>query len=90
MMLEAVYNLLKIYMSIRPLISLWATACHRTRAAVMDPNKWPAVRDATTGNDVKGTLFDIPPDLPTSQLLKLEEFKLEAIVPHVYVKFIGA
>ena len=71
MMLEAVDNLLKIYRFIRPLSSLWATACQRRRDTVMGPDKWPTVRDAIAGHDVKGTLFDIPLDRPIGQLLDL-------------------
>ena len=61
-MLEVVDNLLKVYKSIGPLSSLWASACQRRRATVKGPNDWAAVRDATAGHDVKETLFDIPPD----------------------------
>ena len=48
------------------------------------------MRDATTGHDVKGALFDIPPNYTPSQPLKLKEFKLEAAAPYVYGKFIRA
>ena len=48
------------------------------------------MRDAIAGHDVKGTLFDIPPDHAIGQPLRLKEFKLEVGVPCVYVRFIGA
>ena len=54
------------------------------------PNKWAAVRDVTTGHDVKGELFDIPHDRTSGQPLRLKEFKLEATTPYVHDKFIGA
>ena len=38
----------------------------------MGPNKWAIVRAATAGHDVKGTLFDIPPDRPVGQPLRLK------------------
>ena len=56
----------------------------------MGPDKWPAVRDATRGHDVKETLVDIPPDRVAGQPLRLREFKLEAAAPFVYERFIGA
>ena len=90
MMLEAVDNLLKVYRSIRPLISLWASACQRIRATVKGPNDWAVVRDATAGHDVKGALFDIPPDRDPGQPLRLKEFKLEVAAPYVYDRFTGA
>ena len=89
-MYEAVNDLLKIYKAIGPLGSLWVVACQTRRAKVMGPDKWPAVRDATRGHDVKGTLFDIPPDRAAGQPLRLREFKLEAAAPFVYDRFIGA
>ena len=55
----------------------------------MHPDRFPIVRDAIAGHDVKGTLFDIPPDRPIGQPLRLREFKLEVVVPYVYDKFIG-
>ena len=55
----------------------------------MGPDKWPVVRDATRGHDVKGTLFDIPPDRAAGQPLRLREFKLEAAAPFGYDRFIG-
>ena len=90
MMLEVVDNLLKVYKSIRSLSSLWASTCQRRRVAVKGPNDWAAVRDAVAGHDVKGALFDIPPDRASGQLLRLKEFKLEATSPYVYDRFIGA
>jgi len=90
MMLEAVESLLQIYRSMGPLGSLWTVSCQRRRAAVMGPDKWPAVRDATKDCDVKGTLFDIPPDRAAGQPLRLKEFKLEAAAPYIYDRFIGA
>ena len=54
------------------------------------PNDWAAVRDAIVGHDVKGALFDIPPDCASGKPLRLKEFKLEAITPYVYDRFIGA
>ena len=89
-MYEAVNDLLKIYKAIGPLGSLWAVACQTRRARVMGPDKWPAVKEATRGHDVKGTLFDIPPDRGAGQPLRLKEFKLEAAAPYVYDRFIGA
>ena len=62
MMLEVVDNLLKVYRSIGPLSSLWASTCQRRRTTVNGPDNWAVVRDATVFHDVKGTLFDIPPD----------------------------
>ena len=56
----------------------------------MGPNKWPTVRDATAGHDVKGTLFDIPFDYAPGQPLRLKDFKLEVVAPYVYDRFIGA
>ena len=56
----------------------------------MGPDKWHAVKEATRGHDVKGTLFDIPPDRGAGQPLRLKEFKLEAAAPYVYDRFIGA
>ena len=56
----------------------------------MGPDKFPIVRDETTGHDVKGTLFDIPPNHATGQPLWLKEFKLEATSPYVYNRFIEA
>ena len=47
------------------------------------------MRDATVGHDVKGTLFDIPPDCAAGQLLRLKQFKLEATAPYVDDMFIG-
>ena len=86
MMLEPVDSLLKVYKSIRPLISLWVTTCQRRRVAVMDPDNWAIVRDATVGHDVKETLFYIPLNRSTGQPLKLKE----AATPYVYDRFIGA
>ena len=54
------------------------------------PDNWAAMRDATASHDVKGALFDIPPDYASGQPLRLKEFKLEAAVPYVYDRFIGA
>ena len=65
-MLEVVDNLLKVYKSIGPLSSLWASTFQRRRAVVKGPDDWATVRDATTGHDVKGALFDIPPDHASS------------------------
>ena len=48
------------------------------------------MRYETTDHDVKGALFDITPNRATSQPLRLKEFKLEAAVPYVYDRFIGA
>ena len=79
MMLEAVDNLLKVYKSIRPLSSLWASACQRRRAAMKGPDDWSVVRDATTSHDVNGTLFDIPPDRVAIQPLRIKDFKLEVV-----------
>ena len=45
---------------------------------------------ATRGKDVKGTLFDIPPGCANGKLLRLRELRLDATVPHVYDRFIGA
>ena len=59
-MYEAVNDLLNIYKAIRPLGSLWAVACQNRRARVMGPDKWHAVKEATRGHDVKGTLFENP------------------------------
>ena len=56
----------------------------------MGPDKWPAVKDATKDIDVKGALFDIPPNLPRGQPLRIKEFKLEVAAPHLYDRFIGA
>ena len=53
------------------------------------PDNWAIVRDAIVGHDVKGELFDIPPDCTSGQLLRLKEFKLEDVVPYVYDRFIG-
>ena len=89
-MLEEVDNLLKIYRSIRPLSSLWATACQIIRAAMMGQDNWATVRDATDVHDVKETLFDISPDRFVVQSLRLKELKLEAAAPYVYDRFIGA
>ena len=47
------------------------------------------MRYAIAGHDVKGTLFDIPPDQVVGQPLRLKEFKLEVAVPYVYDRFIG-
>ena len=89
MVLEAVDNLLKVYRYIEPLSSLWASACQRIRAYVKGHDNWAAVRDATIGHDVKGTLFNIPPNCSFGQLLRLKDFKLGAIAPYVYDRFIG-
>ena len=60
-------------------------------AIVMAPNNWATMRDATVGHDVKGALFDIPPDCGHGQPLRLKEFKLEfASFPYVYDRFIRA
>ena len=56
----------------------------------MGPDKWTSLRDAIDGHDVRGTLFDIPPDHPAGQLLRIKEFKLEVAVPYVYDRFIEA
>ena len=56
----------------------------------MGTNKWPAVRDATTIHDVKGTLFYIPLDPSIGQPLRIKEFKLEVATIYVYDMFIGA
>ena len=56
----------------------------------MGPDNWAIVRDATTGHDVKGTLFDIRLDRAAGQPLRLKEFKLEVATPYVYDRFIGA
>ena len=53
-------------------------------------DNWAAVKHATTGHDVKGTLFDISPDRFVVQSLRLKELKLEAAAPYVYDRFIGA
>ena len=90
MMLEVVENLLKIYRSIRPLSSLWASTCQRRRAALKGPDNWATVRDAIVGHDVKGALFDVPLDRASGQPLRLKDFKLEAATPYVYDRFIGA
>ena len=90
MMLEAVDNLLKVYKSIEPLSSLWASAFHRRRVDLKGPDDWVIVRDETAGHDVKGALLNIPPDHAPGQPLRLKEFKLEAAAPYVYDKFIGA
>ena len=55
----------------------------------MGLDNWATVRDATADHDVKGTLFDIPPDRSIGQLLRFKEFKLEDAVPYVYDMFIG-
>ena len=89
-MYEAVNDLLKICKAIGPLGSLWEVACQTRRARVMGPDKWPAVKEATRGHNVKGTLFDIPPDRGAGQPLRLKEFKLEGAAPYVYDRFIGA
>ena len=89
MMLEVVDNLLKVYRSIGPLSSLWASAYQRRRADVKGPDNWAAVRDTIVGHDVKGALFDIPPNRTSGQPLKLKDFKLEVVAPHVYDRFIG-
>ena len=54
------------------------------------PDDWVIVRDATAGHDVKGALFDIPPDRGSGQPLRLKEFKIEVATPYVYDRFIGA
>ena len=90
LMLDAVERLLQVYRSMGPLSDLWTVTNQRRRAEVMGPDKWPAVRDATKGVDVKGTLFDIPPGRAGGQPLRLKEFKLEAAAPFVYDRFIGA
>ena len=51
-------------------------------------DKWLALRDATKDYDVKGTLFDIPPSHVVGQPLRLKEFKLEAVAPYFYDRFI--
>ena len=56
----------------------------------MGPDNWATVRDATTGHDVKGALFDISPDCAPSQPLRIQEFKIEGTSPYVYDRFIGA
>ena len=53
------------------------------------PDNWAAMKHATVGHDLKGTLFDIPPDCDVGQPLRLNEFKLEATTPYVYNRFIG-
>ena len=90
MTLEVVYNLLKVYKSIRPLSYLWASTCQRRRADVKGRNDWTIVRDATVSHDVKGALFDIPLNRGLGQPLRLKEFKLEVVAPYVYDMFIGA
>ena len=83
MMFEAIDNLLKVYKSIRPLISLGISTCQRRRVVVKGPNNRAIVRDATAGHDVKGSLFDIPLDRAPGQLLRLKDFKLEVAAPYV-------
>ena len=56
----------------------------------MGHDKWPAFRDETKDIDLKGAMFDIPPDCTHGQPLRLKEFKLEVAAPHVYDRFIGA
>ena len=56
----------------------------------MGADRWDAVKVAIKGHDVKGILFDIPPDHPSGQPLRLREFRLEAAAPYVYDRFIGA
>ena len=56
----------------------------------MGPNKWDVVKAATRGHDVRGTMFDIPPNCAPGQSLRFKEFKLEAIEPYVYDIYIGA
>ena len=53
------------------------------------PDNWAAVRDATNVHDVKGALFDIPPDRAPGQPLTFKKFKLEDADPYVYDNFIG-
>lgn len=47
------------------------------------------MKHAIASHDVKGTLFDIPPDRSTGQPLRFKEFKLEDVAPYVYDRFIG-
>ena len=47
------------------------------------------MKHAIAGHDVKGTLFDVPPDRAAGQPLRIREFKLEAAAPFVYDRFIG-
>ena len=47
------------------------------------------MKHATASHNVKGTLFDIPPDRAAGQPLRLKEFKLEDAVPYVDNRFIG-
>ena len=47
------------------------------------------MRDAIAIHDVKGALFDIPPDHDFGQSLRIKEFKLEVVAPYVYDMFIG-
>ena len=54
----------------------------------MGPDTWPSLRDTIDGHDVRGTLFDIPPNCHAGQLLRLKEFKLEVAMPYVYNRFI--
>ena len=41
------------------------------------------MKAATKGKDVRGILFDIHPGHANVQLLRLREFKLEDVVPHI-------
>ena len=47
------------------------------------------MKDARKGNDVNGNLFDIPPSRAPEKMLQLQNFRLEAIMPHVYDRIIG-
>ena len=55
----------------------------------MGLDKWDTMKAATRGHDVKGTLFNIPPDRTASQPLRLKDFKLKVVAPYVYDIFIG-
>jgi hypothetical protein len=41
----------------------------------------------TRGKYVRGTLFEIPPNHARGKPLKLQDFKIEVVVPHVYEIF---
>lgn len=56
----------------------------------MGADRWDMVKVAIKGHDVKGFLYDIPPDRPSGQPLRLREFRLEAAAPYVYYRFIRA
>ena len=90
MMIDAFCSLLDNHKKERSLNDIWTIMFQRRREQKSGLEKWKVMKFATKGVDVKTILFGIPPGRASRQPLRLQDFMLYVVAPHIYDRFIGA